>query len=688
MLGQVHREVRVDRGRRAGVPAKAGHGVVRELSGCRELRGLRPGGGTQSDWRYYTGDAAATKYSPLDQIDRGNVSELRVLWRRPAVDARYTEAFPELVASPNLRGTPIFINGVLYAPNGVGLVEAFDPGTGETLWVQEPTESGLRGVAGGSTRGVAFWSDGSEQRLFSTRGEYLYALDAKTGNVLPAFGDNGRVNLSQGSDSPWADRFNWTSGPLVVGDIIIVAGNNGGAGDSGVTKEAAPGDVRGFDVRTGRLRWTFHVMPRPGEFGSETWPEDSWTYEGAMGSWAPISADVELGRVYIGLSAPNMSSYGGHRPGQNLFANTLVCLDATTGDRLWHFQVVHHDLWDSDLLTPVLGDITVDGTRIKAVIQLSKLPYLYVFDRITGEPVWPIEERPVPPSTVPGEEAWPTQPIPTRPPPFDLHGFSLDDAIDFTPELRAQAIELLEPYVLGPAFTPPSLINNNDIYGIGSTRGTFVVPGPGSANFNGGAFDPETSMIYVVSHTLPYVVGLFAPTPSDLPPGSNKTTLRYAANRHLIGNEGRMPGSELQPSPRQGLPFTKPPYGRVTAIDLDSGEHVWMAANGDGQRNHPALTGLDIPPLGVSSRPTPLLTKTLLFLGEGSDALPSIVPTIGRGKMFRAYDKATGTVLWEIELPGGAVSGPMTYLFDGKQYIVVPVGDRQNPAEWVALGLP
>ena len=366
---------------------KLAMGLCVSLSAAGSLEAQTQEAGTQGDWSYYSGDAAATKYSPLDQIDRDNVSDLRVLWRRPAVDARYTEAFPDLVVPRNLRGTPILIDGVLYAPNGVGLVEAFDPGTGETLWVQEPTESGLRGVAGQSTRGVALWSDGSEQRLFSVRGEYLYALDVKTGEVLLPFGDEGRVNLSQGLDSPWAGRFRWTSGPLVVDGIIIIAGNNSG-GDFGITKEAAPGDVRGFDARTGRLLWTFHVVPRPGEFGYETWPEDSWTYEGAIGSWAPISADMELGRVYIGLSAPNQSSYGGHRPGENLFANTLVCLDARTGERLWHFQTIHHDLWDADLLTPVLGDITVDGTQIKAVIQIGKAPYLYVFDRVTGEPVW------------------------------------------------------------------------------------------------------------------------------------------------------------------------------------------------------------------------------------------------------------------------------------------------------------
>ena len=632
------------------------------------------------EWRHYTGDQAVTKYSPLDQINRENVTELRVVWHRPAVDTRFTEAFPELTFSPNLRATPIFIDGVLYAPNAVGLVEAFDPATGTTLWVQEPTEGGLQGVTGQSTRGVASWRDGSDQRLFSTRGEYLYALDAGTGERVPTFGDEGRVRLHQGLDNPWAGRYRWTAGPVVVGDVIVIAGNGGGGGDAGVTKEAAPEDVRGFDTRTGRLLWVFHVMPRPGELGSETWPEDAWTFEGAMGAWAPISADEDLGYVYLGLSAPNNSPYGGHRPGQNLFSDSLVCLDARTGRLVWHHQLVHHDLWDLDLLTPVLGDITVGGKRIKAVIQTSKRPHLFVFDRVTGEPVWPIEERPVPPSTVPGEQAWPTQPFPTKPPPFDLHGFTLDDVIDFTPELRAEALELLEPYLLGPAFTPPSLISDQP----GGTKGTFVVPGPGATNFNGGAFDPETGIIYMVSHTIPFIRALVPIAPSALPPDSKKSTLRYADERYLVGLAARMPGSELFPGP-QGLPFTKPPYGRITAIDLNVGEHVWMVPNGDGPRNHPALKDLGLPPLGVAGRPTPLLTKTLLFLGEGSDA---VAATTGGGKMFRAYDKATGNVLWETELPAGTTSGPMTYMFDGKQYIVVPVGDLQNPPAWVALGLP
>ena len=629
------------------------------------------------EWRHYTGDQAVTKYSQLDQINPDNVSNLRVIWRRPAVDARFTDAFPDLRLSPNLRGTPVLIDGALYAPNGVGLVEAFDPGTGETLWVQEPPEGGL---GRDSTRGVAFWSDASEQRLFSTRRDYLYALDAATGRAVPSFGNNGRVNLNQGLDNPWAGEYSWTSGPLVVGDVIIIGGNGGGGSDSSVTRESAPEDVRGFDARTGRRLWTFHVMPRPGEFGGETWPEDAWTVEGAMGSWAPISADEELGYVYIGLSAPNNSRYGGHRPGTNLFSNSLVCLDVRTGERVWHYQLVHHDLWDADVLTPVLGDITVNGRLIKAVIVTSKRPDLFVFDRVTGEPVWPIEERPVPSSTVPGEQSWPTQPFPTKPPAFDLHGFTLDDVIDFTPELRAEAIELLEPFVLGPAFTPASLVSEAPAGKVG----TFVVPGPGATNVNGGAFDPETGIFYIVSHTSPFIAGLYSPTDEELPNGSRKTKLRYAVEISRFGFEARMPGTELLPGP-QGLPFTKPPYGRITAIDLNRGEHVWVAANGEGPRDHPALRDLNLPPLGTPGRPTPLLTKTLLFLGEGSEVL---VATAGGGKMFRAYDKTNGRVLWETELAAGTTAGPMTYMFEGKQYLVVPIGDNQSAAEWVALALP
>ncbi len=633
-------------------------------------------GAAQSGWRYWGGDAGVTKYSPLDQIGRDNVKDLRIVWRRPAVDATLTKAFPDLTPSPNLRGTPIVIDGVLYSPNGVGMLEAFDPGTGKTIWIERPFEPGLRGVAGQSTRGAAYWKSGAEERVLITRGEYLEALNPKTGEPFTEFGTKGRVNLHV-MDNQWASNYAWTGAPVIVGDIVVLSGSNGNQ-DASTEREAVPDNIRGFDVRTGRLRWTFHVVPNPGEFGSETWGNDSWVFAGNLNAWGGLSVDESAGYVYVGLTAPNNSLFGGQRPGQNLFANTLVCLDGKTGKLVWHYQLVHHDMWDYDLMTPHLGDITVNGTRIKAVFALSKRPDVFVFNRLTGQPVWPIQERPVPPSTVPGEHPSPTQPFPTKPPAYDQFGMTLNDVIDFTPELHAEALRLLKPYVLGPAFTPPSVSSNDP----GGTKGTFVVPGVGGTNFQGGTFDPDTGILYVITHKLPLIRGLIHP--KALPAGSKFTTLQWAEQRTLVGFQALLPGSEAMPGP-QGLPFTKPPYGSITAIDMNRGEILWKVANGDGPRNHPALKALNLPPLGVAGRPTPLLTKTLLFLGEGSDTLAGV---LGSGRKFRAYDKKTGKVVWETELPAGTTSGPITYLFRGKQYIVVPIGDKQSPAEWVALALP
>jgi glucose dehydrogenase len=626
-------------------------------------------GAMQNGWRYWGGDAGVTKYSPLDQIGPANVKDLRIVWRRPAVDASLTKAFPDLTPSSNLRGTPIMIDGVLFSPNGVGLLEAFDAGTGKTIWVEAPFESGIRGVAGASTRGAAYWRSGAEQRIFITRGEWLEALDPKTGKPFPEFGVKGRVNLT--SKNPLARNYTWTAAPVIVGDIIVLSGSNG-TEDASTEKESVPDDIRGFDVRTGRLRWTFHVVPQPGEFGSETWGNDSWAIAGNLNAWGGISVDESLGYVYIGLTAPNNSLYGGHRPGQNKFANTLVCLDGRTGKLVWHYQLIHHDMWDYDLMTPHLGDITVNGRRIKAVFALSKRPDVFVFDRVTGQPVWPIEERPVPQSTVPGEHAWPTQPFPTKPPAYDQFGMTEADVIDFTPEIHAEALRMLKPYVLGPPFTPPSVSADGK-------KGTFALPGVGGTNFQGGTFDPDTGILYVITHKLPLIRGLIHPQPP--PAGAKFTQLPWVEQRTLVGLRATLPGSEEMPGP-QGLPFTKPPYGSVTAIDMNRGEILWKVANWDGPRNHPALKGLNLPKLGVAGRPTPLLTKTLLFLGEGSESLAGV---LGGGKKFYAYDKKTGKVVWETELPAGTTSGPITYLFNGKQYIVVPVG---GPPEWVALALP
>ena len=623
------------------------------------------------EWHYYGGDKGFTRYSPLDQINLDNVGDLEILWRRPKVDPQLRQAFPDLAINDNLRSTPIMVGGVLYAPNGVGLVEAFDAGTGKTVWEQEPFDSTPEGMSGSSSRGLDYWESGTDRRVFVARRRYLYALNARTGAYYPDFGENGRVDLHR--DLPWAE-YSWSiAAPVVVGDVVVVAGNGGGGGDFGNKKEAAPEDVRGYDVRTGELVWTFHVRPRPGEFGDDTWG-DSWWYGGAMGAWGGLSADEELGYVYVPLTAPSNSLYGGHRPGDNLYADSLVAIDAKTGKRVWHFQMVHHDLWDYDNIgAPVLGNITVDGKQIKAVMQPNKTGFVYVFDRETGEPVWPIEERPVPQSTVPGERTSPTQPFPTKPAPFDRQGLTEDDLIDFTPELRAEALRIMNQYVTGPIFTPPSLADE-------AANGTIVVPGTwGAANWHTPAFDPETGVFYAASHTLPYI--------NDMVAATGDATMDYVIKSPPPGAGRGWRQSHQELATPFGLPLTKPPYGRLTAIDMNQGEHVWQVAVGDGPRDHPLLRDLDLPPLGIANRAAPLVTKTMLFIGEGSDAMPGVARGAW-GTMFRALNKATGETIWEMQLPAGATSAPMTYLDDGKQYVVVAIGGRDYPAEWVALGLP
>jgi glucose dehydrogenase len=642
--------------------------------------------GRTVEWRYFGGDKAFTRYSPADQITRDNVRNLRIAWRRPAVDEKLTQAFPSLRVNAYLRSTPIMIDGALFTQDAHGFVSAFDAGSGETIWQQEPMARTQEEIQGQSTRGVDYWRGGNDSRIFVIRGEYLYALNAKTGKVYPDFGDHGRTSLHFDEGQPLAGRFNDSTGPLVIGDVVVVTGNTAGAGDGGDKKEAAPEDVRGFDARTGKLLWTFHVVPHAGEFGADTWGNESWKIAGDLGAWNPMTADEQLGYVYIPLTAPTASSYGGWRPGANLYSDSLVALDAKTGKRVWHFQTIHHDLWEYDNVGPaILGDITVEGRRIKAVIQPNKNGFLYVLNRANGEPVWPIVERPVPPSSVPGEQASPTQPFPTKPPAFDQQGMTESDVIDFTPELRRQALDILKPFVLGPLYTPPS-IRSADADG---KKGTFTVPGAwGAGNWHTGAFDPETGMYYAVSLTLPGVRAVASTK------GSETATMDYAGGGGGGGRGGQPANTDpdfvqgLGPQV-QGLPLTKPPYGRITAFNLNTGAQVWMAANGDGPRNHPLLKDLHLPPLGIPNRPAPLLTKTLLFIGEGSDAVIG-TPQVSWawGKKFRAFDKVTGKVISEIELPSGTTGAPMTYMHKGKQYIVVPVGAKDHPAEFVALALP
>ena len=623
-------------------------------------------------WRAYGGDGAASRYSPLDQIDKSNVAKLGIAWRRPAVDASILGAVPRLRPERNFRATPLMVDGVLYSPNGIGFVEAFDAGTGKTLWIERPFEPGPSGYRGTSTRGVAYWTDGHDARILVQRSEYLLALNAKTGKPYAGFGEGGRVNLSAGYGPDMV--YTWSGAPLVIGDVIVMGSS---PGDTFTSKQATRGDVRAFDVRTGKPRWQFHVIPQAGEPGVETWENESWKYTGHAPVWSLFSADEELGYVYMPVTSSTNDMYGGHRPGDNLFSQSIVCVDAKTGKRVWHYQLTHHDLWDFDPPTaPMLVDITVDGRPIKAVVQLTKQSFAYVFDRVTGKPVWPIEERPVPQSNVPGERTSPTQPFPTKPPAFDRQGATVDNLIDFTPELRAEALEIVKRYTIGPMFTPPTVRDDEP----GGKLGTIQLPGSvGGANWGGGAFDPETHLLYVPSATAPFVADIELGDPAA-------TDLRYVKGKRMWAAGPR------------GLPLFKPPYGRISAIDLDKGDIRWQVANGNGPRDNPAIAQLRLPRLGNTGHAVPVLTKTLLFVGEGSNASASaartplgmpveITPNYGE-PWFRAYDKQTGAVLAEVKLPAGTTGAPMTYMHRGKQYIVVAIGGRDQDPEWVALSLP
>ncbi|HEX6994603.1 MAG TPA: pyrroloquinoline quinone-dependent dehydrogenase [Gammaproteobacteria bacterium] len=612
-------------------------------------------GGGQAEWPVYGGSLYAQHYSPLDQIDASNVADLRVAWRWSAANfGPRPEARTET--------TPLMVGGVLYATAGVTRnVVAIDARTGETLWMWRPDEGERfeRAPRKLSGRGVAYWSDGQgDDRIITvTPGFHLVALDAHTGLPEPGFGNGGVVDMYELLRGPKDNiEIGSTSPPLVVGDVIVV-GPAHGVGARPNSRTQVKGDVRAFDARTGELKWTFHTVPERGEHGYDTWFDGSAEYTGNAGVWAPMAADPDLGLVYLPVEAPTSDMYGGHRHGANLFGNSIVALNVETGERVWHFQQIHHDIWDWDNPTsPILLDVTVDGRPVKALVQLTKQAFAYVLDRETGEPIWPIEERPVPQTDVPGEWTSPTQPFPTKPAAYDRQGFTEDDLVDFTPEIKAAALEAVKDLRLGPMFNPPSLQNSPD-----GTRGTLLLPSfGGGSNWEGGAADPETGIVYVGSTTNPAVFSVGEPEPGT-------TDMRYVFT-----------GGQV-PSP-MGLPIVKPPYGRVTAIDMNTGEHVWMKPNGrtpENIANHPALRGLDLPDTGKPVRPVLLVTKTLLFAGEGWGGDP----------ILRAYDKATGDVVAEIELPGQAAAKPMTYMLDGKQYIVLAIG-RPGPAELIALTLP
>ena len=655
-------------------------------------------GAKNGEWRSYGGDVGSTKYSGLDQINGENFSDLVIAWRWTSVDgflgktesggewwadsstifARLQEENPDRWRGgqnprlSSLQATPLMIGGVLYINTPLSQGAAIDAATGETIWTYNPKsyESGTTTMSViWRERGVAYWTDGTEERIFwGTGNGHLIGVDAKTGRPLADFGQNGKIDLYVGL--PRANRddrdylnamlYSMQSPPLVLRDVVITGAS---IADRRIVKESPPGDVRGWDVRTGELKWTFHTVPREGEFGVETWENDSWRYSGNANVWSMMSGDEELGYVYLPIGTGTNDYYGGHRLGDNLFAESLVCVDVETGKRVWHFQTVHHGLWDYDNpAAPNLIDIVVDGREIKAIAQITKQGYTYVFDRVTGEPVWPIEERAVPPSDMPGEEASPTQPHPTKPPPFEYQGVQIDDLIDFTPELRAQAIEIAQNFRMGPLFTPPSLAVE------GGTQGTFQRPGSGGGgNWSGAAVDPETGFLYVPSRNSYSVIRFYDPA-------SIGGDLRFTHGGGGMSSRGP-----------QGLPLVKPPYSRMTAIDMNKGEHAWMmpTGNGDRIRNHELLKDLNLPPLGGEGRGGPLLTKTILIQAQSGGG-----GGVGRGRGGRlvARDKATGAEVGSIDLPGGAIGTPMTYMLDGKQYIALTVSG--SPPQLVAFTLP
>jgi quinoprotein glucose dehydrogenase len=675
------------------------------------------------EWRTYGGDLGHTRYSPLDQINADNFSKLEVAWRFKTDNLG---PLPEF----NLQSTPLMVNGVLYSTGGTRrAVVALDARTGEQLWMHSLNEGKRAEVSPRrlSGRGLSYWSDGKEERiLYVTLGYQLVALDAKSGRPVPGFGKNGIVDLKLDNDQavdPVTGEFGLHAVPVVAGDTVIVGAAHL-PGGSPRSKTNVKGYIRAFDVRTGKRLWIFHTIPMPGEFGNDTWLNDSWAYTGNTGVWANMAVDEQLGLVYLPVELPTGDWYGGNRPGNGLFGESLVAVDLKTGQRRWHYQMIHHGIWDYDNPAPsILIDITVNGKPIKAIAHPTKQAFMYVFDRATGQPVWPIEERPVPKGDVPGEWYSPTQPFPTKPPAFDRQGFSIDDLIDFTPELRAEAIKLVSRYKIGPIYTPPVVSKWE-----GPLALLMLPSAGGGVNWYGGSADPETGMVYVGSVTTPTAVGLVPADPAksdfgyasgraqnpDAPApaggrGSGAAPATAAAGTgrgapgtsppgalipQVVGGVGDVPAPQAEGAPAggplniQGLPLVKPPWGRITAYDMNKGEIAWQIAHGetpDNVRNHPALKGLNIPRTGRQGRLGTLVTKTLLIAGEGGFFT---TPSGQRGAMLRAYNKANGQEVGAVYMPAPQTGSPMTYMLDGRQYIVVSISGGTYSGELLALRLP
>ncbi len=609
-------------------------------------------GAKNGEWPTYGGDLGNTRYSPLDQINATNFDKLTVAWR-----LRTDNLGPKL--ETNLEATPLMVKGVLYSTAGTRRsVVAVDAATGELLWVHGENE-GQRGAVAPrqlSGRGLAYWTDGTEERiLYVTPGYRMFALNAKTGAVVTTFGKNGFVDLKEDDDQeidPLSSEIGLHSAPIVSKNIVVVGAAHKPGGNP-TSKTNVKGYVRAFDARTGKRMWIFHTIPKPGEFGLDSWEQDSWSYTGNTGAWGQMSIDEDLGLLYIGVELPTGDFYGGPRPGNGLFGESIVAVDLQTGIRKWHYQYVHHGIWDMDNpCPPILADFTVNGRTVKAVAQPTKQAFLYVLDRATGVPIWPINEKPVEKGTVPGEWYSPTQPFPSKPPAFDHQGAVVDDLIDFTPELHAQALELVKKYKMGPMFTPPVVSKAEGPCG---TLG--MATAGGGSNWPGGAYDPETHRLFVVSQS---TISSISVVPTN-----------GAKDIPYISGSAMGCGGGLQV---QGLPLVKPPYGRMTAYDMDNGTILWQVAHGetpDNVKNNPALKGVNVPRTGRTGTTTTLVTKTLVIAGEKGI---NTMPDGRRGTYLRAYDKATGKDAGVVYMNGQQTGGAMTYLLGGKQYLVVAVG--------------
>ena len=657
-------------------------------------------GAPDGEWPTYGGDLGHTRYSALGQISAENFSDLEVAWRFK------TDNF-----GPNpeyrFQSTPLMVNGTIYTTAGSRrAVVALDAITGEILW-QYSMREGERGANSPrqlSGRGLSFWQEGEDSRIiYVTPGYRMVALDAGTGNPIESFGVNGVVDLKQNADQQIdlvTGEIGLHATPIVANDVVIVGAAHRTGGNP-KSRQNVKGYVRGFDVRSGERLWIFHTIPMPGEYGSESWEGDSASYTGNTGVWAQISVDLELETVYLPVETATGDYYGAYRPGDNLFAESLLAVDLHTGERKWHYQLVHHGIWDHDIpCAPILIDINVDGQMIKAVAQPTKQAFLYVFNRETGEPIWPIEERVVEQGDVPGEWYSSTQPFPTKPPAYDRQGVALSDLMDFTPELNAKALEVASWHKLGPIFTPPVV---SDING---PLGTLMAPATGGGtNWPGGSFDPETNTLYVSSNSSLASIAVVPPYPgqSDMAyiQGNAATGPRTSGGAGSSAGGGRTEfGGARTERPQSsrgtppiglrvdGLPLLKPPYGGITAIDMNRGEILWQIAHGetpDRVRSHPALAGLDIPRTGQNASVGTLVTSTLLIAGEAE--LTSDENGVRRA-MLRAYDKSTGAEVGALRMPAPQTGSPMTYRVDGVQYLAVAVSGGGYSGELIVFKVP